>query len=190
MPEDYGYYFWWGDTIGYKLENNAWVASDGSSSGFLFGDANTPTLNKGTSLLRHEGWITAGGVLAPEHDAAHVHWGGKWRMPTEQELNGIASKCDWSPATMNGVAGCIVRGRGDYASSSIFLPCGGEGDGNRLISIGGSYWSSVPSSQTEIISGSYPHLFAHNLRLSSCPTLITCVRAYGLSVRPVQGFTE
>ncbi len=28
-PEDYGLYFWWGDTIGYKRENDAWVASDG-----------------------------------------------------------------------------------------------------------------------------------------------------------------
>ena len=25
-PEDYGYYFWWGDTVGYKREGNKWVA--------------------------------------------------------------------------------------------------------------------------------------------------------------------
>ena len=31
-PEEYGYYFWWGDTVGYKRENDAWVASDGSST--------------------------------------------------------------------------------------------------------------------------------------------------------------
>ena len=35
-PEDYGYYFWWGDTVGYKREGNAWVATDGSSSNFQF----------------------------------------------------------------------------------------------------------------------------------------------------------
>lgn len=33
-PEDYGYYFWWGDTIGYKRENDKWVASDGSNFHF------------------------------------------------------------------------------------------------------------------------------------------------------------
>ena len=35
-PWDYGYYFWWGDTIGYKRVKDAWVASDGSSSDFSF----------------------------------------------------------------------------------------------------------------------------------------------------------
>ena len=35
-PEDYGYYFWWGDTVGYKRENDKWVASDGSSLSFSF----------------------------------------------------------------------------------------------------------------------------------------------------------
>ena len=33
-PEDSGYYFWWGDTIGYKWENMHWVASDGSAANF------------------------------------------------------------------------------------------------------------------------------------------------------------
>lgn len=33
-PEDFGYYFWWGDTVGYKREKDKWVATDGSSSDF------------------------------------------------------------------------------------------------------------------------------------------------------------
>ena len=28
-PWDYGLYFWWGDTVGYKFVNNVWVASNG-----------------------------------------------------------------------------------------------------------------------------------------------------------------
>ena len=35
-PWDSGYYFWWGDTLGYKRVNDAWVATDGSSSNFEF----------------------------------------------------------------------------------------------------------------------------------------------------------
>ena len=35
-PEDYGYYFWWGDTVGYKRQGNAWVASNGSKLYFSF----------------------------------------------------------------------------------------------------------------------------------------------------------
>ena len=42
-PWEYGYYFWWGDTVGYKRENGAWVASDGSSSDFSFSEGRTPT---------------------------------------------------------------------------------------------------------------------------------------------------
>ena len=35
-PEDYGYHFWWGGIVGYKRENDAWVARNGSSSNFSF----------------------------------------------------------------------------------------------------------------------------------------------------------
>ena len=42
-PWESGYYFWWGDTIGYIFEDNQLIASDGSNSNFEFGDANTPT---------------------------------------------------------------------------------------------------------------------------------------------------
>ena len=88
-PEDYGYYFWWGDTVGYKREGDAWVATDGSSSNFSFNEADTATYGKEISTLQSEGWIVSKDgtyVLAPEHDAAQVQWGGGWRMPTYQEL--------------------------------------------------------------------------------------------------------
>jgi len=147
-PEDYGYYFWWGDTVGYKRENNKWVASNGSNSNFSFDSRNTPTCEKSISTLQNEGWITSDGVLAPEHDAAKKHCGGDWRMPTKQEFDDLNSKCDWTWTTMNGVNGYVVRGKGDYASNSIFLPCADCGYGTSLDDAGsyGRYWSSVPYS--------------------------------------------
>ena len=54
-PHEYGYYFWWGDTVGYKRVNNAWVASDGSSSNFMFRESNTPTDDKDIATLKSEG---------------------------------------------------------------------------------------------------------------------------------------
>ncbi len=181
-PEDYGYYFWWGDTVGYKRENNKWVATDGSSSNFL----NTPTYKMSTSTLQSEGWITADGVLAPAHDAAHVHWGGNWRMPTEQELSDLNSKCDWTWTTMNGVNGCVVKGKGVYASASIFLPCAGRGNGTSLYDAGshGDYWSSVPGSGS---SNAWSLDFGSSYHSTSYRY---CYRSYGRSVRPVQGFTN
>ena len=195
-PWESGYYFWWGDTVGYKFENGVWMASDGSSSGFsfkvtnmfskLFGKKdNIPTSGKEVSTLLNEGWITQNGVLAPEHDAAHVKWGGEWRMPTDQELKDLCEKCDWTWTQMNGVNGYSVHGRGTYATAKIFLPAVGYGYGASLNSAGsyGTYWSSVPR------SGNYG--YAWNLDfLSSSHGADNSYRGYGQSVRPVQGFAE
>ncbi len=183
-PEDYGYYFWWGDTVGYRRENNTWVASDGSTSNFSFSETNTPTYNKSIATLQNEGWITADGVLAPAHDAAQVHWGGKWRMPTEDEMYALYSNCDWTWTTQNGVNGYVVRGRGDYATASIFLPCAGVGNGTSLNSAGsgGNYWSSVPLSDS--------HLAWYLGFDSGGHDTYDINRYYGRSVRPVQGFSE
>ena len=45
-PWEYGLYFWWGDTVGYRREGDVWVASDGSSTNFSFESSNTPTAKK------------------------------------------------------------------------------------------------------------------------------------------------
>ena len=182
-PWEYGYYFWWGDTVGYKRENDAWVASDGASSNFSFTFFDAPTYGKDKSTLQTEGWITADEVLAPAHDAAHVHWGGGWRMPTKQELDDLNSKCDCTWTTMNGVKGYVVRGRGDYASNSIFLPAAGLGEGESFHAddVQGFYWSSLP------ISDYYDdHSWFFVVGSGAAITLDIC-RQHGLSVRPVQG---
>ena len=184
-PEDYGYYFWWGDTVGYKRENDKWVATDGSSSSFSFSSSNIPTYKKSIATLKSEGWITADGVLAPEHDAAHVHWGGDWRMPTDAEISALINNCTTTWTTWNGVYGRFVTGRGAYADRSIFLPAAGcgfysfRGDSG---SEGGS-WSSAPN------SGNSNH--AWNLGFdSSYFHQYDYLRYNGRSVRPVRGFAE
>jgi hypothetical protein len=188
-PEDYGYYFWWGDTVGYKRENNKWVASDGSNSNFSFTENNVPTYGRSYLVLKSEGWITADGALAPEHDAAHKHWGGDWRMPTYQELDDLSCKCAWTWTTMNGVRGFIVFGKGDYSSKSIFLPCTGLGSGTSLNTAGshGYYWSSVPDSPysdgNEACDLFFYSGFIHKYNYYH-------YRYVGLSVRPLQGFTK
>ena len=188
-PEDYGLYFWWGDTVGYRREGNAWVASDGSSQNFSFDSGNTLTYGKSVSTLQGEGWITVEEVLAPEHDAAHVQWGGAWRMPTYQELDALNSNCDWTWTARNGVNGYVVRGRGDFAANSIFLPAAGYGYVTFLRYAGsyGYYWSSVPLSS----DSNYARDYARDLDFSSGYHLTgNYYRYYGRSVRPVQGFAE
>ena len=183
-PWDYGYYFWWGDTVGYKRVNDIWVASDGSTSNFSFEPNNTPTDGKNIGTLRNEGWITSDNVFALEHDAARVQWGGGWRMPTMQELSDLGNKCDWTWTTLKGVNGYEVRGRGDFASNSIFLPAAGYGGGTSLYdaSSHGYYWSSVPYS-------SYSNSWDLDFHSSDHGTYDDS-RNSGFAVRPVQGFTK
>ena len=175
-PEDYGLYFWWGDTTGYR--------PSGTAFSFSFESSNCPTYGKSESQLKEGGWLTDGGVLAPEHDAAQAHWGGAWRMPTKQDMNDLVGKCDWNWTTLNGVQGWTVTGRDAYASASIFLPCAGYGSGSSLINPGscGSYWSSVPYSDYNYAWGLYFNSSRHYTGHS--------YRDYGRSVRAVQGFTE
>ena len=183
-PWECGYYFWWGDTIGYKRENDAWVASDGSSSGFKFGEAITPTYDRPLEILQNEGWITADNKLESKHDAAQVHWGGEWRLPTQQELEDLKNNCDWKWTTMKGVSGYVVCGRGAYASASIFLPAAGVGYGNALNDADsqGQYWASVPN------TGKF---CSWRLELNSSDYVMgKGGRSYGRTVRPVQGFTK
>ncbi|MBO4286794.1 MAG: protein kinase, partial [Kiritimatiellae bacterium] len=179
-PEEYGLYFWWGDTEGHR--------PSGTTFDFNFSESNTPTYGKDISTLRSEGWIVSKNgtyVLAPEHDAAHVKWGGGWRMPTEQELTDLNGKCDWRWTTRNGVNGYVVRGRGAYVSNSIFLPAAGYGRGYSLDRAGsfGGYWSSVPRSDSSYGSRGLYFYSGGHLTYSSD-------RYYGFSVRPVQGFTK
>ena len=189
-PEDYGYYFWWGDTVGYRRENNAWVASDGSSSNFQF--YNDPisqqTYNKTEATLLSEGWIVSQDgtyVLAPEHDAAQVQWGGGWRMPTYQELYDLCyNQCDWTWTTTNGVNGYVVRGRGEFSEASIFVPAAGYGYGTSLYDAGsdGALWSSVPGSGYRYHSWYLGFYSGDHDMLTS-----DRYRGYGFSVRPVRG---
>ncbi len=171
-PEDYGLYFWWGDTTGHR--------PSGTTFSFSFEASNCPTYGKSTSELQSEGWITGGGVLAPEHDAAHVLWGGKWRIPTLQDVQDLVDNCDWEETAQNGVSGYVVRGRGVYASASIFFPYVGNGNETSLSGVGslGEYWLSNDSGNSYATWALY---IGDDLK---------DYLYYGRPVRPVQEFTE
>ena len=123
-PEESGYYFWWGDTVGYTYSEKyqQWFSvKDGTGFAFSSDPAMAgPTYYKSVSALQSEGWIDASGNLAPEHDAATAHLGAQWRMPTRDEIEGLVSNCTTTWITTNGVYGRLVTGRGDYKNRSIF----------------------------------------------------------------------
>ncbi len=158
-PEEYGDYFAWGATEPYytsytmngtTLTVTSW--KDGRSAGYA--QANAPFYSSGTYYDAIYTKYTAGGdVLAAEDDAARANMGGEWRMPTTEEMQALDRNTTnvWTANYNNtGIAGHIFTGKGDYASSSLFLPAAGLFNGTSY-NFGGSngyYWSSTLNSST------------------------------------------
>ncbi len=84
-------------------------------------------------------------ILPDSADAATVHWGGNWRMPTIEEVEELKG-CDQAWTSENGVVGCRLTANGN----SIFLPAAGACDENGpfLIEEVCCFWSSM-----RIVSG-------------------------------------
>jgi hypothetical protein len=79
-------------------------------------------------------------TLESSDDAAHINWGGKWRMPTDAELTELKTKCTWNFMTRNNVCGYEVTA---CNGNSIFLPAAGcimERDFSGKGTVG-YYWS-------------------------------------------------
>ena len=112
-PWEYGYFFWWGDTVGYKRENDKWVASDGSNSNFSFVQSYTPTYNKSIATLQSEGWIIHrfqfGGMLSTLSPSC-LRNGNDFRPLTGQLTNSQQSGA--TPRTMcKGLGNGMESGR-------------------------------------------------------------------------------
>lgn len=185
QPEEYGYYFWWGDVVGYKREGNYWNAVDGSRFRFSFDVRNCPTSARFISELQSAGYIDTIGNLISKYDAATAHLGSPWRMPTEAEFLALINNCTTTWTTRNGVTGRLVTGKGAYASKSIFLPAAGHGNDSRLDDLGsrGCYRSSSPHSDYYLEAWYLTFTSGYFSRSSSN-------RYYGQSVRPVRGFAK
>ena len=107
-------------------------------------------------------------------------------MPTKAEFDVLNSNCDWTLATINGINGHIVRGRGHYVSRSIFFPYDGHGRGTLLenSTLNRVCWSSSPYSND---------ITSYFLSINSVDGINSVDhgnRCFGLSVRPVQGLVN
>ncbi|MBR4593327.1 MAG: Ig-like domain-containing protein [Bacteroidaceae bacterium] len=154
-PEEFGDYFAWGETepyylAGYANENPQTHWKQGYSDGYKWttykycnNDENKLTKYCSQYEYGNNGFTDALTVLDPEDDAAHVNWGGNWRMPTKAEFEELLTYCYFELITKNGVKGWKVTSR--YNSSRyIFLPLAGCRNTNGLGFVGtyGCYWSS------------------------------------------------
>ena len=165
-PEDYGDYFAWGETE--PKETYSWATYK-----WCDGTQNTMTKYNATDGKT---------ILEPADDAAQVQWGGKWRMPTKEELQELFTRCTWKVETQNGINGYNVIGPN---GNSIFVPMAGwynedlfgEGvQGNSTY-----YWTSTLSPSKEIYA--YDLVFND---VSGCNDGISAnTRRCGFPIRPV-----
>lgn len=167
-PEEYGDYFAWGETK--PKETYEWTTYK-----WCKGSYRTQTKYCTDSYY---GTVDNKITLDPEDDAAHVNWGGNWRMPTEAELNELLEKCTWTWITQNGVNGYVVTS--SITGKSIFLPAAGERYGSLVYKAGtkGNYWLSSLS----ILSSNNALAIIFYLDYKDCGEFS---RYHGQSVRPV-----
>lgn len=169
-PEDTGYYYAWGETK--PKEDYGWDAYK------WHGDVTVFSLTKYCldPKFGFNGFADYRKDLEPEDDAACVNYGGKWRMPSEQEVKELLEKTKCTPARLNGVNGCWLTST--VNGNRIFLPLTGYRDNESLQSSeNGYYWSST------IYSGYDWNAQCLSFRGDAC--LDYSGREYGLPVRAV-----
>ena len=195
-PEDSGYYFWWGDTVGYKLHKGTWNGYNSytdvdwlSSKPREYTDMNPffaekcQTYGFGNETLTGPYIDESTGCLTKHKDAATWHLRSPWRMPTHEECNALGDNCDSTWITTNGVNGRLVTGRGAYANRSIFLPATGYAHRSlfQYVHDIGRYWSSTPEGTNRAWCIDFATGLIH-ARLEE--------RYYGMPVRAVEDFSE
>ena len=163
-PEEYGDYFAWGEVEPkeeYSWENYKWC--DGTEQNI--------TKYNATDGLK---------TLLPEDDAAHVNWGGEWRMPTGKEMQELFDYCTWERINTGGYKGYRVISK--INGNSIFLPAAGFKNGVNHSSkeSGNDIWSSSIGGAKSAKSINFINSDAEQRHL-----MTTFSRHYGFSVRPV-----
>ena len=173
-PWDYGDYFAWGETAGYAAGTTH--VFDWSSYKYRTNSFITKYVFSWVDNTVYNDYP----VLLPEDDAAVVNWGGTWRMPTEEELKDLWTKCQWTwqPAgntKYNGVAGYEVTGTN---GNSIFIPHAGYYDGEKK-----DNWTILWSSTLYPANDETAWILWFSSGTTSCSNYAD--RYLGVSVRPV-----
>ena len=166
-PEEYGNYYAWGE-----IETKSYYAWSTNRYGNNDNGGHLYKYNTDSSL----GTIDNKTILETGDDVASYYYGGKWRMPTNEDWTELRTNCSWTQTTRNGVPGRLVTANN---GNSIFLPAAGYMNGTTLYDVSrGKYWSSS-------LYTSYPFC-ANSVYFDSSEVGWTFdFRCYGLTIRPV-----
>ena len=167
MPTEAGLYFSWADVQGYTAEQ---VGKDKkfSRDDYKFGDY--PNFTK---------YANTDEALNLEDDAAHVHMGGDWHVPTPEQIKELINNTTSNWITQDGVNGRLFTSSN---GKSIFIPAAGFAWGSTVLYSGGLgyVWSSLLGTGN-VYYGQYLSFYSDKAGLYSS------YRYFGLSVRGVIG---
>lgn len=124
-PKQAGLYFAFGETTGFTVEQ-----VENGTRKFDSASYTSPSVSDNLTL---------------EQDAAHVHMGGNWRMPTKEEYQELIDNCNvtWTnDYNETGVAGRIFTSK--VNGNSIFFPAAGFCSYSSVYGVGsgGNCWSA------------------------------------------------
>lgn len=177
-PEEYGDYFAWGETTTkccYEPNAYKWTRAEYKMDVDVDIELDAKKLTKYNTETdaADDKW-----ELDAEDDAAHVVWGGEWRMPTNEEWTELRKKCVWTWTTHYGKNGYRVQSK--VNGNSIFLPAAGEFCFMDIIEAdqSGEYWSK--SLDVDVPTVAHGVIFAPD---EYCHFAFDRYRGY--SIRPV-----
>ena len=113
-PEEFGDFFAWGETERKnRYDLNNYIHFDNKS--FILQDIGS-------------------NIEGTQFDVAHLKWGGRWQLPTVDQIKELKAKCIWTWIKRNGINGMLVKGPN---GRTIFLPT------NSSNGCFGNYWTST-----------------------------------------------
>lgn len=209
-PDDFGDYYAWGEISPYYESQDPLVWKEGAEKGYdnytfnySYDEKSKVRLYYGTPEILHVEYhkykVDGKTQLDPENDAAHMNWGGAWRMPTDNEFKELIDSCTCTFSEMNGVSGYTFKSK--ITGNSIFFPGAGYYNGTKFVpfeknegggrkSYGGVYWSSSLStgyshraSCLEMVRNRWNHV--EERMVETYITRNIMLRQVGTPIRPV-----
>ena len=170
-PAESGDYYAWGEVSSkstFYWENYKW------------GNGGNLNLKKYVNDNSY-GYVDNRSRLAREDDAAVCILGGKWRMPTKEEIEELHKNTNWTFAKLGVMNGYVITSK--LNGKCIFLPMVGMqkwSDGIACFNSSGFYWSSDlyrnPMDAWRLCFSNSSNFSVEN-----------CYRFVGLPIRPVNG---
>lgn len=115
-------------------------ASKIADYGGLYGAGDPTGLKTSTSYSDYH-WVDGENICGTEYDLAHVKWGGKWQLPTIEQLKELKEKCSWKHnVIIDNVKGSMATGPN---GNTLFFPYAGSrtGSSNPYIDKHTSLWA-------------------------------------------------